>query len=331
MAGESARELGRREFLVSGAAATAAALASGTLAKAAPGGPTVVIVRDKSKQVVKGDKVNADIARRLVDKAVTTLAGTDDIGKAWAKFVSPNDKVAIKFNGLFDRASTHPQVVKAVTDGLLKAGVKPGNIVIYDRDDKAFRTARIAINRDDKTKPLAYGTNKDYGPKVKAGPHETRITNILHRADVLINLPILKTHVLAGMSGALKNHLGTVPNAWVLHKDDRGGKSCLYVADLNALEPIKAKTRICICDAFYGLYDAGPQYRGGRFRWDYYGVVASTDPVALDIVLSEILKAKRLEKGLSPYCKPIRHVLRAAELGLGVGDLAKINRQEIEI
>ncbi len=330
MAQKRERGLGRREFLATGAA-TAAALAAGPLAGAAPAGPKVVIVRDKSKQVVKGHAVNAEIAKRLVDKAVTSLAGTDDVAKAWAKFVSPNDKVAIKFNGLFDRATTHPEVVKAVTDGLLKAGVKPGNIVIYDRDQKAFRTARIAINRDDKTKPLAYPTNKDYGPKVKAGPHDTQITNILHRADVLINLPILKTHVLAGISGALKNHLGTVPNAWVLHRDDRGGKSCLYVADLNALEPIKAKTRICICDAFYGLYDGGPQYRGGRFRWDYYGVLASTDPVALDMVISEIIKAKRTEKGLGPYCKPIRHVLRAGELGLGVADLAKINRQEIEI
>lgn len=329
MAGRREKGLGRREFLVTGAA-TAAALATGPLGSAAPAGPKVVIVRDKSRQVIKGEKVNAEIARRLVDKAVATLAGTDDIGKAWAKFVGPNDKVAVKFNGLFDRASTHPEVVKAVADGLLKAGVKPGNIVIYDRDERAFRTARIPTNRD-KTTPLAYPTNKDYGPKVKAGPHDTQITNILHRADVLINLPMMKTHVLAGMSGALKNHLGTVPNASRLHRDERGGKSCLYVADLNALEPIKAKTRICICDALYGLYDAGPQYRGGRFRWDYHGVVASTDPVALDIVLSELIKAKRLEKGLSPYCKPIRHVLRAAELGLGEADLAKINRHEIEI
>jgi len=330
MAREKEGGLCRREFLATGAA-TAAALAAGPLVGAAPAGPKVVIVRDKSKQVVKGHVVNAEIAKRLVDKAVTTLAGTDDVAKAWAKFVRPNEKVAIKFNGLFDRATTHPEVVNAVTDGLLKAGVKPGNIVVYDRDEKAFRTARIAINREDKTKPLAYPTNKDYGPKVKAGPHDTQITNILDRADVLINLPMLKTHVLAGISGALKNHLGTVPNAWVLHRDDRGGKSCLYVADLNALEPIKAKTRICICDALYGLYEGGPQYKGGRFRWDYYGVVASTDPVALDMVLSEIIKAKRTEKGLGPYCKPIRHVLRAGELGLGETDLGKIDRQEIEI
>ena len=328
MADRSGHTVDRRGFLRTGAAATAALVAAPRLATAA-GEPTVVIVRDKTKKVIADHKVDAAIVQKLVDKAVATLAGKDDAAQAWKAFVKPTDKVAIKFNGLFSRATTHPEVVDAVTNGLVKAGVDPANIVIYDRDARAFTTARIPINRDG-DKPRAYPTEKDYGPKVKAGPHGTQITNILHKADVLINLPMMKTHTLAGVSGALKNHLGTIPNASTLHTDDKNGKSCLYVADLNALEPIKAKTRICICDALYGLYHGGPRFNA-RYRWDYFGIIASVDPVALDTTLADIIKAKRVEKGRSPYHKPIRHIARAAELGLGCGDLAKIKRLEVEV
>jgi uncharacterized protein (DUF362 family) len=319
----------RRGFLRTGAAASAALLAGGRLAHAAPQGPAVVIVRDKAKKAIADHTVDAAIVQKLVDKAVMSLADKDDVAKAWGTLVAPKDKVAVKFNGLFARATTHPEIVDAVTNGLMKAGIDPANIVVYDRDARAFKTARIAINREG-ARPRAYPTVRDYGPKVKAGPHSTQITNILANADVLINLPIIKTHSLAGISGALKNHLGTIPNASTLHTDDKQGKSCLFVADLNALEPIKAKTRICICDALYGLYHGGPRFNA-RFRWDLHSIIASLDPVALDTTLADIIKAKRVEKGMSPYQKPIRHITRAAELGLGQGDLAKINRLEIEI
>ncbi|MFW6161690.1 MAG: DUF362 domain-containing protein [Planctomycetota bacterium] len=320
------RSVSRRRFLVQGAAATAAVAAGQRLAFAAEK-PQVVIVRDQSEKVVQGRKVDAALTRKLVDQAVMTMAGKDDVGQAWGAFVKPSDKVAVKFNGLFRGATTHPDVVDAVTRGLMAAGVDPAHIVIYDRDAKAFRTARIPVNRDDKSKPLAFPTEKAYGPKVKAGPHTTQLSKILAQADALINLPVLKTHGLAGASGALKNHLGTIPNAWELHPDDQGGKSCLYVADLNAMPDIKAKTRLCIVDGLYGLYHGGPQFNP-RFRWDYCGVLAATDPVALDITLSEILKAKRTEKGMGPYHKPIRHIHRAAELDLGVGDPKAIQRVE---
>lgn len=324
MAQSQGRIFGRRDFLRTGAAATAAVLASESALRAAPAGPAVVIVRDKTQKSIVENNVDAAIVQKLVDEAVMKLAGKDDIAKAWAAYVSPKDKVAIKFNGLFARATTHAEVVAAVTSGLLKAGVDPANIVIYDRHDKDFKTASISPNREG-AGPRAFATEKDYGPNVKAGPVDTQLTNILLKADVLINLPMMKTHVLAGISGALKNHLGTVPNANAFHRD-----TCQHVADISALGPVKDKTRICICDALYGLFDKGPQFNPAC-RWDYHGIIASVDPVALDAVLADILKAKRVEKGLAPYHKEIKHIERAAELGIGVADLTRINRIEAEI
>ena len=58
---------------------------------------------------------------------------------------------------------------------------------------------------------------------------------------------------------------------------------------------------------------------------------ASADPVALDATLADIIKAKRLEQGMSPYQKPLHHIERAAELGLGTADLKSIRRVELDV
>lgn len=314
----------RREFLRRGGVATAALLAGGGVVAAAPAKATVAIVRDKARKSIDGFKVNAATVQRLVDKAVMTLAGKDDVAKAWATYVKPKDRVAVKFNGLFRLATTHPEVIEAVTNGLVKAGVDPARIVVYDRHDKDMETARLKINREGKGVRI-YGTGNNYGKDVKAGPVTTSLSDILTKADVLINVPMMKSHVRCGTTGALKNHLGSVPNAGDYHKN-----FCAAVADLNALGPIKDKTRICIADALYSLYDGGPGFRP-RSRWDYHGVIASVDPVALDAVLEDIVMDKRREKGLTkPHNNPM-HIARAAELGLGVADLAKIKRIKVEV
>ncbi|HUT23534.1 MAG TPA: DUF362 domain-containing protein [Sumerlaeia bacterium] len=318
------RRVNRREFLRQGSAAAVAVLAGNRLLEAAPTGPMAAIVRDKTLKSIEGNKVDADIVQRLVDKAVMTLAGKDDVAKAWAVYVSPKDRVAVKFNGLFRNATTHPEVIRAVTNGLVKAGVDPAKIVVYDRSDKDFETARVAVNRGGTGVP-AYGTGNEYGSPTKAGPVSTKLSKILTEADVLINLPVLKTHEICGVTGALKNHLGTVPNAGEFH-----GNGCLAVADLNTLGPIKDKTRICIADGLYGLYHGGPGFKP-QYRWDYHGIIASVDPVALDATLEDILKEKRLEQGMSPRHQPTTHIARAAELGVGVADLTKINRVALEI
>ena len=322
----TARELNRRQFLAQGGATAAALLAARGLAAEAvpPKGPAVLIVRDKTKKVIDGFNVDAAIAQKLVDKAVMTLTGKDDIAKAWATYAGPKDKVAIKFNGLFRRATTHPELIVAVANGLVKAGVDPANIVVYDRSDKDLKTADLTLNRDGKGIRI-YGTERDYGSEVKAGPVSTKISKILLDATVLINLPILKSHVRCSITGALKNHLGTVPNAGGFHND-----CCAAIADLNTLAPIKEKTRLCIADAFYAQYDGGPTYSAGA-RWDFCGVLASTDPVALDATFDDIIMARRVEKGIKPRHNEPTHILRAAELGLGEANIKNIKRLEIEV
>ncbi|HOX39649.1 MAG TPA: DUF362 domain-containing protein [Candidatus Brocadiia bacterium] len=317
----------RRRFLAQCGVAGAAVLGGGRLigAETAPAsGPAVIIARDASRKSIEGFKANAEIVKKMVDRAVMALAEKDNVAAAWGKFVTRKDKVAIKFNGLFENGSTHPEVVSAVTDGIIQAGVDPANIIVFDRKNDDVGRARLKENRTGQA-PRVYGTEDNYGGGCKAGPVGTKLSKIIEEADVIVNLPIMKSHVLAGVTGALKNHLGTVPNANDFHIED-----CAHIADINALPHIKDKTRICILDALYGVYDGGPFYKP-KSRWDYHGILAATDPVALDTVMEDIIRAKRLEEKLTPRNNSIKHIIRAAELGLGCGDLAAIRRVGIEV
>ena len=73
--------------------------------------------------------------------------------------------------------------------------------------------------------------------------------------------------------------------------------------------------------------------RAPRWAWPYEGFLASTDPVALDAVGWQVSEARRKEvgprrrsptRGASP-----RYIAGAARLGLGVADLARIERAEV--
>jgi hypothetical protein len=66
--------------------------------------------------------------------------------------------------------------------------------------------------------------------------------------------------------------------------------------------------------------------------WPYGGFLASTDPVAVDAVARQVLEARRREVGLPPLAAEGRepaHIAAAARLGLGVADLARIERTEV--
>lgn len=135
------------------------------------------------------------------------------------RFIRPGDRVLLKPNMLSakepERAvTTHPEVITAVGEMVLDCR---GKIILGDSPAGApnslekhwDKTGIAEVAQRLGVKPVFF---EDVGVKsFKAPGGYVSISRIALEADHIINLPKLKTHMLTGMTGAVKNMFGTVP------------------------------------------------------------------------------------------------------------------------
>ena len=290
----------------------------------------------KSKVAIARDPDNAiDSARllRLLDRAVQGVCEADSPLAAWKKIVRPGEVVGLKVNCLAGRggASTSPVLVEAVCERLQQAGIRAGDLVVWDRLDSdlesagfhpSTRAGRIRYIGNDTA-----GYESDLATFGEAG--SLLSTTLTRTCDAVINLPVLKDHGIAGVTMALKNFFGAMHNPNKYHSN--AGDP--YVADVYMLPPIRRKVRLHICDALAPQYEGGPSYMP-HWSWPFHGIVASRDPVALDYTGWQIIERKRAEKGL-PALRGVRrepaYIARAADAQhrLGTNDPGLIDKMEI--
>jgi uncharacterized protein (DUF362 family) len=150
-------------------------------------------------------------------------------------------------------------------------------------------------------------------------------------ATAVVNVSVLKTHFGDGLSAALKNHLGSVNNPAAYHgwEPDRMPRS---LPELNALPPLRTKTRLVVIDALRPLYARGP-FDDPDYRWDFRGLVVATDPVAADAVGVRILEAQRAKVRGQGWPVPAARAMVAwgQAIGLGNADPDRIDRVEIDM
>jgi uncharacterized protein (DUF362 family) len=298
------RSASRRDFLRQ-CLTGAAALGTGAnlLASAEPGAPrvksTVIIARDPLLRG-SGSVVDANRIGALLDRAMPPLfsrGSSSDAGiGAWKKLVRPGERVGLKVNTLGGRGiSTNTALVEAICERLQQAGIKAGDIVVWDRDSSEMERAGFKISMGG-NRVQCFGTDRvDYEEELAAhGSVGSRVSKILTRyTDVLINLPVLKDHDSAGVTIALKNMYGVIHNPNKYHPNGCDP----YVADLNMLPEIRSRMRLTICDATTAMYEGGPGFKP-EHSWRCNALLVSEDPVALDATGWRMIERKRAEKGL---------------------------------
>jgi len=287
----------------------------------------VIIARDNSLKI-KQFSYNVDKLSLLLDKAMNALYGTKDAADAWKMFVSPGDVVGLKVNCLSGkRMSTSVELVNIIISQLQRAGVKKGNIIIWDRMNIDMEKAGFEIN----TKGSGV---KCFGNDVAGFGGELaiygEIGSLLSRTltdycSVIIDLPVLKDHGIVGVTISLKNFFGAIHNPNKYH--EKLGDP--YIADLWLVPEIKNKTKLIICDALVAQYEGGPPYKP-QWIWDFNGIIAGNDPVAIDYVGWQIIEEKRKERGLKSLKESGRepnYINTAGDINhnIGLNDPDKIN------
>ncbi len=291
----------------------------------------VVVVQHS--QATDGVKViNPVNAQLMMDEAVKQLTGESSVADAWASLL-PDFKeehlVAIKVNAVWHAVliPTHPVVVDAIVNGLLAAGVRENNIIIYDRRKQELTRVGYSYNASDAgVRCLATdeeGWGYDHDNRVDILGQKKSLSTILTRCDHLINVPVLKVVPEPfKVTLSMKNHFGSVDNPELLHNNFAPG-----CAALNSQEAIRSKTRLIAIDALFGC--CGSNTFAQTSDCAPNSLILSKDTVAVDYVGTEMLNEQRAKRNLQPKDVPLLEM--AAEMGLGTNDPEKMEVLKVDL
>lgn len=255
-----------------------------------------------------------------LDRAVERHFDALELGEA----VRPGMRVTLKPNLLMKRApeactTTHPALVKAVIRRLRKMGVE--DITVADSPGGPYtKSALEGIYAASGMKRAAEETgvklNLDIGCCTAALPWEGSLLQSVSLigpvagADLVINLPKLKTHAMTMLSGGIKNLLGCVPGLQKpeLHfrfpQRERFGRMLAELARLVA-------PAVTIVDAVEAMEGDGPS--GGEAR--HVGLtLAARHVFSLDVALCHLI-------GLEPAEVPMVRYSQDTGLAPGTGEL----------
>jgi uncharacterized protein (DUF362 family) len=335
------RRLSRREVLKLGVATSAAGfLGVPTDASAAKQGAAQIKPIGGPGYVVRVHKPgmrgrffpHASAAKEMVEKAVTTLARERDIGKAWRLFVRKDDRVGIKINALAGRfAGTMKEVVAPIVEGVRAAGVPDENIMIFDQYGGYMRAARFEWqDKPGKLRVINHGVLGYEKTITKSGGGgQGRLAKTLTWTTAIINVPVIKDHDLAGVTCAIKNMVcGSVEKPPLMHHRIHTALPHFY-----ALDVIRGRVRLIICDGSFCLYEGGPKYNPGAMA-SHDCVYATTDPVSMDAIALEVvdeLRVKNKFRTLKKSGRPTTFLGVAEEIGLGVARKERIHLESIEL
>ncbi len=355
---DSKKPLNRREFLtrlatsvggIGGALSTLPAfaqLSSGQLQPETTQTASLTpVVEAIGKQVWENNQLNEDAVSELMDQAMMKLTGRSSAKEAWRDIVLPDDVVGIKINPLAGpELSTHAIIVDKIVEGLYGAGVLRKQIVIWDRfeahllnagypikqdesDVRTFASDTDGIGYDDE---VYYESEKDSIARRENESTRSRYSRIVtEQVDVIINVPVLKHHAMAGVSGCLKNlAFGSVDNTRRFH-----GKPIYCnpaIGEILEHKVLKDKLTLNIVDGLLASFDRGPTYHA-ESTWQYGSLFISADPVILDVLVLQTVNQKREEMALDSVSKFANHINTASSLGLGINTLDQADLRQVEV
>ncbi|MBM3240362.1 DUF362 domain-containing protein [Candidatus Poribacteria bacterium] len=246
-----------------------------------------------------------------IESAIELIGGLE-------RFISQGDKVLIKPNLTTDKShefgvTTNPNVVEAIVYLARRAGAK--DIVIGEGTMVGLNTADVfeALGYCDLAKRIGVSLvdlNTDEMKVVKIP--NPRVIDSIHvpktylQSDVVVNVPLLKTHICAVATLSLKNMKGVIPQSDKRRLHALGVND--GIVDINKV----LKQHLIIVDGVRGQEGLGPI---SGTPVDMNLIIAGTNPVSVDAVCAKIMD-------INP--RNVLHIRGAAEAGLGTLDLRRM-------
>jgi uncharacterized protein (DUF362 family) len=340
--------------------------------KAHPGMPgpypgAVVSLKSEKSIDPETEKVDATVVAEMVRRGMTALTGEPAARDAWRKFFSPSDVIGIKVNcSGAPGICSHPVVVAEIVRNLVSIDVKPSQIYIYERFKNQMDEVRYDRYVPEGVNVVAVENTRsqisNYDPRTYVevdffGEEDTRsnlVKLVSERFTKIINVPNMKDHGAAGVTGCLKNiAYGDFSNVARSHRNEKTN-TFSFIGTLATVEPLRSITTLQVMDGLRGVWHGGPFSPTRKFRFYPKHMMFGTDPVAMDRLLLDVIDNKRKAEGATSVwdrtptnVKPGRgysddpniqrfirepgHIEYCSKLGLGLYDRGKIQLKEIQL
>ncbi len=316
---------------------------------------------DETTRAARPEAVRAKLAAGM-----TALTGKKDPRDAWRSFFSPQDVVALKVNASGSpRVMSDPVLVGETHRALREIGVPAKNIFVFERFKDQLDNAHYERHVPEESEILAIEwprrSLKGFDPKVYVevnlfGEEDTRSNMarvITERATKVINFPNMKDHGASGVTGCLKNiAYGSFHNVARSHEKEKT-HTLSFIGTLAGVEPLRSKTTLHLMDGFKAIWHGGPFVLSNKYVFFPKRLMVTTDPVAADRLLIDIIDGKRKQEGAvsvwdrsleyvkeqpdrenpnqNRFLREPGHIEYAAKLGLGTYDIKKIQVRRIDL
>ncbi|HTJ85983.1 MAG TPA: DUF362 domain-containing protein [Terriglobales bacterium] len=324
------------------------------------------VVEISSPDAIVRNRVSQPLIKEMLDHGMKRLTGETSAQDAWAKFVDPKDIIGIKINPSGAPACcSSPEIVREIVAAVQSVGVPARNIIIYDRyayeiDIGSYQAlvppeVKVVGIQDAFTGASGYDMNI-YCDANFFGEWETRsymASIVAHGVSKIINVPTMKDHSAAGVTGCLKNlGYGTFNNVARSHRQPYSFTDPL-IGMMCSVEPLRSKAVLHIMDGMRLVWHGGPLTQVQDFIYPAGKMYIGTDPVAMDTIELKAIEEKRQQEGVPSvwehdpssitsndyeffhdprknlfYRRP-GHIASAGKLGLGVADPAQIDHLRI--
>jgi len=240
-----------------------------------------------------------------------------------SRFVKKGQRVVLKPNMSFSRtpdfsATTHPLVVATVAQACIEAGAQQVLILDHTLQRAEFCLERTGIRDACKNIPgvhvLALQEKKFFHEiKIPQGKVLERVEVMKEILDsqVLINIPVAKSHSATGVSLGMKGLMGMIWDRESFHSQYNINQA---IADLATV----IKPQLTILDATRALASGGPGGPGEVKKPNL--VIAGIDPVAVDSYGVTVVPWY----GQNFKGRQVEHLLVAYQRGLGKIDIDQL-------
>ena len=242
--------------------------------------------------------------------------------------LSNSKRILLKPNLLRSKkeACTQPSFIEGVITYLKEKGVSMENVSVGDSPGQQGKTASdvaekiglLDICEEHDIKLVDFESDVPIIETIEGALRlkEIRVAKVVKECDTLINLPRLKSHIEATMTGAIKNYWGIIQGG-LKAKYHLLGKTAEQFGEVltdNFSWIVKNKpNRFTVFDLQEIMEGAAGPAAGKMATWDL--ILAGTDELALDIIALEIGKVK---------IKNVPHIKNAIKRNLGVGNVENI-------